>query len=43
MKSSAKIPSPDKYAHPRKDFFDPLKKSRIYVHDRKAMYQDIEK
>lgn len=43
MRRSEKIPSPDKYAHQRKDFFDPTKKSKIYVHDRKKMMDEIEK
>ena len=42
-RQSAKIPSPDKYAHQRKDFFDPNKKSKIYTNEKKSMMDDLEK
>lgn len=41
MKQKALIPSPDKYAHQRKDFFDPVKQSKIYCTDKRAMMDDI--
>lgn len=41
MKAKALIPSPDKYAHQRKDFFDTMKHSKIYCHDKKAMMDYI--
>ena len=41
MKQKASIPSPDKYAHQRKDFFDPNKRSKIYMTDKKLFIDSL--
>lgn len=43
MAQKGKIPGPEKYSHPRKNFNDVTKKSKIYTRDRDSSFDDIVK